>query len=128
MLDCTTTSETCMLELEIARLRALVVRPVSLGVVLGILPAEERLLRELLAMHPAAVSKADMFFTVTGRRYGGGNVLDVHVSRMRPKLAAHGLEIVTHRGSCVGSERGGYLSLPDATAHTLLRIVRAVPC
>jgi DNA-binding response OmpR family regulator len=100
---------------EIERLRSLVVRPVSLRKLLALQPMEESILRELLFRHPIVVRRSELFQAVTGRANCASNAPDVHISRMREKLAKHGLEIKTRHG--VG------WSLPEDTAVRLYRMV-----
>lgn len=98
---------------EISRLRALVLRPVSLRETLGVTPLEEAVLRELLARHPVVTSRAEMLLA-TGSS-AEINTIEVQVCRMRAKLDGCGLEVKTVRG------RGWVLE--DDTAKRLMLMV-----
>ncbi|MES2030863.1 MAG: winged helix-turn-helix domain-containing protein [Pseudomonadota bacterium] len=60
---------------------------------------EALLIWTLLKADGVVVTPEDLEFAVTGRRFTGSNVLNVHVSRARVRARAMGLDIVTVRGS-----------------------------
>lgn len=105
------------LEAENTRLRALAIKPVSLRDLLNLTMAEEDVLRELMASYPHPSLGADIYFALTGRTYGATNPIEVLVSRVRRKIALHGFDIETRRGS-------GWVLSRSAAEH-LLRMVGA---
>ena len=104
-------SDDCLYD-EIARLRALVVRPVCLKRTLGLQPLEERVLRQLVALYPAVTRDRKIYLEVNGGTNFSSNLVAVIVSRLRRKLAPHGLEILTRHGK-------GFVLTPESHAKAL---------
>jgi DNA-binding response OmpR family regulator len=101
-----------------ARLRRLVIKPVSLSARFDITTVEEGILRELLSRYPSPVTSKILHTAVMGVSSGTGGAAQVLVSRLRSKLGAAGIQILTLR-------KRGYV-LASASAERLFNIVEDV--
>lgn len=103
------------LEEEVAQLRTLLTpSPFAARRPFGLTYSENKVLLAILAASPSIAKFRSIHVAVYGRQARDGNVIGVHVLRIRKKVAPFGVTI-----ACIKGEGGGYFI--DAEGAAILR-------